>query len=102
MLYAITLTYISSGEKIRNHLDAHKDWLVKNIKSTNVIFAGPLTDESGGFILAYAENLIEVQKMMDEDPFVIYRLVTVEIIETDPAICSANFSGYWTGNAKAI
>ncbi|WP_122335840.1 YciI family protein [Pseudomonas coronafaciens] len=102
MLYAITLTYIDSAEKIRDHLDAHKDWLVKNIKSTHVIFAGPLTDESGGFILAYAENLKEIQKMMGEDPFVIYHLVNLDIIEANPAICSADFSRHWTGNAKAI
>ncbi|MBP0941025.1 YciI family protein [Pseudomonas alliivorans] len=102
MLYAITLTYIKSAEEIRNHLGAHKDWLVKNITSTHVIFAGPLTDESGGFILAYAEDLKEIQKMMGEDPFVINRLVNMEIIETDPAICSADFFGYWAGNAKAV
>ena len=102
MLYAITLTYISSAEQIREHLEAHKGWLVKYIKSANILFAGPLTDESGGFILAHAEQLLDIQKIVAEDPFVALRLVTLEIVESDPAIRSSDFAAHWARDAKPV
>ncbi|TFF14194.1 hypothetical protein EXW72_05805 [Pseudomonas sp. BCA14] len=102
MLYAITLTYSRPPEQIREHLDAHKDWLVKHIKSANVLFAGPLTDESGGFILAHAQQLADIQEMMAQDPFVAHRLVTLDIVESDPAIRSADFPAHWAVGAKSV
>lgn len=102
MLYAIILSYISPAEKIREHLEAHKGWLVKYIKAGHVLFAGPLSDESGGFILAHADQLSDAEKIMAEDPFVEHGLVKLDIVEADPAIRSADFAQRWAGNAKSI
>jgi len=102
MLYAIKLTYISSTEQIREHLDAHKGWLIKYIGSANVLFAGPLMDKSGGFILAHAHQLSDIQKIMAEDPFVAHRLVSLDIIECDPAIRSTDFAARWAENAQSV
>jgi hypothetical protein len=51
MMHAITLTYLRSEEEISAHLEAHKQWLMRGIKEGKILFAGPVDNHAGGFIL---------------------------------------------------
>lgn len=51
MLYAVTLTYLTQPDAISAHLDAHKQWLVRGFKEGKILFAGPLSNHAGGYIL---------------------------------------------------
>ncbi|UOK40480.1 hypothetical protein MJP36_11715 [Pseudomonas palleroniana] len=102
MLFAIKLTYLRPVEEIQAHLEAHKAWLVKYIQSGIILFAGPLTDESGGFILAYGERHSDIQQIVAEDPFDVYRLATFDILGCDPAVRTSDFAAHWASGAKSI
>lgn len=102
MLFAIKLDYIRPVDEIKVHLEAHKAWLINHIQSGTVLFAGPLADGNGGFILAYAEQLADIQKMVAEDPFDVHKLATFDILGCEPAIRTADFAARWSGGAKSI
>lgn len=102
MLHAVTLTYLSQEEDIAIHLDAHKKWLIRGFNEGKVIFAGPLTDGTGGYILFYSDNEDSVHHFLKDDPFVEYSLVGVSLISIEPALSSKGFAEKWAEKAKII
>lgn len=101
MLFAIKLSYLRPVEEMNAHLEAHKAWLFKYVQAGNVLFAGPLTQEKGGLIVAYAEHESDIQHIIAEDPFSIHRLATYDILGCDPAIRTADFAERWASGAKS-
>lgn len=102
MLYAITLNYASGPDILSAYVDAHKQWLGEMIKNGHVIFAGPLQNKPGGFILATTSDSQSLEHEIERDPFVKFGLVSVDIAVIEPAICSAHFLRDWAGEAKAL
>jgi uncharacterized protein YciI len=102
MLYAITLNYGSEPDIPGAYVDAHKLWLGEMIKKGHVIFAGPLQNKPGGFILATATDSQSLENEIERDPFVKFGLVSVDIAVIEPAICSMHFLREWAGEAKAL
>ncbi|KWO42452.1 hypothetical protein WT97_02150 [Burkholderia sp. MSMB1459WGS] len=102
MLFAIKLGYVRPVEEVQAHLDAHKGWLVRYVQAGNILFAGPLQQESGGFVLAYADHLRDIEKMIAEDPFHIHGLATFDIRCCEAGIRAADFPEKWATAAKVI
>lgn len=102
MLFSITLSYIRPVEDVKEHLDAHKEWLVRYIKAGTIIVAGPLRQGNGGFILAHAEELSDIETMIADDPFDRHRLASFDIQACNPAIRAAGFPESWAAGAKAL
>lgn len=102
MLHAVTLTYVSHEEDIARHLDAHKQWLIRGFKEEKIIFAGPLSNGSGGYILFHSENSDSVDYFLKDDPFVEHHLVSVSLISIEPALSSKDFPEKWSGNSKSV
>ena len=65
MLYLVTLSYIRPIDEVNKHLDTHRDWLVANTRSGQILFAGPLEDRTGGFLLARADSRDELNRLLD-------------------------------------
>lgn len=102
MLHAVTLTYVSHEKDIARHLDVHKQWLIRGFKEEKIIFAGPLSNGSGGYILFHSENSDSVHHFLKDDPFVEHHLVSVSLISIEPALSSKDFSEKWSENSKFI
>jgi len=102
MLHAVTLTYVSHEKDIARHLDAHKQWLIRGFKEEKIIFAGPLSNGSGGYILFHSENSDSVDHFLKDDPFVEHHLVSVSLINIEPALSSKDFPEKWSENSKFI
>ncbi|ABK10035.1 MULTISPECIES: YciI family protein [Burkholderia] len=102
MLFAIKLDYVRPFEEIQAHLDAHKAWLIKYAQAGNILAAGPLHGESGGFVLAYAGQPRDIETMIAEDPFHIHGLAKFDVVCCEPAICVAGFPTHWAAGARTI
>lgn len=101
MLFAITVTYTRPPETIGAHLDMHKAWLLEHARAGNILVAGPLQHDSGGFILAHGEGLDDIRKMLAGDPFDIHRLVTFDIRSFEAALRADNFPATWAAGARS-
>ncbi|PWC86603.1 hypothetical protein TSH100_12630 [Azospirillum sp. TSH100] len=102
MLFSITVSYSRPPEEVKEHLDGHKDWLVRHIKSGTIIVAGPLLNGDGGFILAHAEDRAAIETMIADDPFDRHRVAAFDIQTCNPAIRAAGFSEHWAAGAKSV
>ncbi|MGM3172912.1 YciI family protein [Dickeya lacustris] len=102
MIYAITLHDRVTKNEREAYLDYHKKWLAGYIQSGQILFAGPLDNDSGGFILARFEHDAAVTAALAQDPFVSNALVSVTLQAVTPAICSDLFPISWRSSAKVI
>jgi uncharacterized protein YciI len=102
MLYAVTLRWITSPERLEPWREGHKTWLVEGLQQGMVIVAGPLSDNSGGFILMQAQDEKQIEAYLQRDPFIINALVSVERVAVEPGLRSLDFPAQWAAAAKAV
>ena len=102
MLYAVTLKYLAHPDAISAHLDAHKQWLVRGVKEGKILFAGPLSNYAGGYILFQGDNISEIQHCLQDDPFIIHNIAGAKIMGIEPALCVEGFPAKWAEKARFI
>ena len=102
MLHAVTLPYRVSEENIALYLEAHKAWLVRGFNEKRVVFAGPIVDGSGGYILFHDDSASAIEAFLKEDPFVIHQLVNVDRVSVEPALGAVDFPDKWAGKARRV
>lgn len=102
MLHAITLYYLCPEETLSTQLDAHKKWLINGFSAGRIIFAGPLSRGTGGFIMFNSEDVDSIYKWLEEDPFVIHKMVSVNVLTILPALRASAFPPQWAEGAKAF
>jgi uncharacterized protein YciI len=102
MLFFVTLTYARPIDEVNARFEAHRDWLVTNTRDGRIIVAGPLDTRAGGLIVADCSDRADLDQLLAEDPFVIERLVTVDVLGTAPGLRHEDFPVRWAPDAKAI
>ena len=63
------------------YLPLHTKHIASGIEAGMVLFAGPKTQEGGGYFVARAESLEELESFTARDPFTTYGLAHFEIKE---------------------
>jgi uncharacterized protein YciI len=102
MLHAVTLYYLCPEETLSTQLDGHKQWLINGFNAGTIIFAGPLGSGTGGYILFNSEDVDSVTNWLEEDPFVIHKMVSVNVLTILPALRATAFPAQWAEHAKAF
>jgi uncharacterized protein YciI len=102
MLFIVTLANVRPIEEVDKQLDAHRAWLAANTRDGRIAVAGPLESRTGGLIVASCADRAELDEMMARDPFVVERLVTVNVAGVVPAIRHADFPARWATDAKTV
>lgn len=102
MLHAVTLYYLCPEETLSAHRDAHKQWLIKGINAGIIIFAGPLRSGTGGYILFHSEDVKNIHRYLAEDPFVIHKMASVNVLTVLPALRANAFPALWAENAASV
>jgi uncharacterized protein YciI len=100
MLFIVTLTNARPIEEAQ--LDAHRAWLAANTRNGRIAVAGPLESRTGGLIIAHCADRTELDEMMARDPFVVEKLVEVNVAGVMPAIRHADFPARWATDAKTV
>lgn len=80
-MFVVDLNYIVPLEKIDANMGDHMKFLRKYYKLNAFIASGRKVPRTGGIILALAKSKDEVEKIINEDPFVINKLAEYSITE---------------------
>lgn len=80
-MFIIDLHYIVPLEKLDTHMNAHVRFLKKYYDRNIFLTSGRKVPRTGGIILALASSKEEVEKIMQEDPFITNKLAEFKIIE---------------------
>lgn len=102
MIYIVTLSYVRPLDEVNAQLDGHRDWLIQHAKAGRILVTGPLEPRTGGLLLVRCADRAALDRMMNEDPFVVHRLVEVEVKAFTPMLRAAAFPAEWAEEAKAI
>lgn len=102
MLFVVTLNNRSDAEQIQQQQADHRNWLVANTRAGRIVVAGPLESRTGGLIVAQCAERSELNRMMDEDPFVIHGLVELQVQCVEVALRNEGFPARWADEAKAV
>ena len=84
-MFIVLLKLSSNKSKASQFMDGHKTWLKHGFDDGVFLLAGSLEPSLGGGILVHHTSLPELQKRVEEDPFVAEKVVSAEILELDPA-----------------
>jgi uncharacterized protein YciI len=90
-MFIVSLTYISSLEEVDKILPQHVEYLKNQYEKRNFIASGRKIPRTGGIILSKMNNIKELEKVINQDPFKINNLAKYEIQEFIPSMTSNEF-----------
>lgn len=80
-MFIINLNYIVPLEELDKQMEAHIKYLKKYYAADVFIMSGRKVPRTGGIIIAQADSVEIVEKIIAEDPFHQHRLAEFEITE---------------------
>ena len=80
-MFVIELIYTSDLAEIDAHMAAHVRFLKKYYAAGNFLVSGRKVPRDGGIILAVGKSRADIERIAGEDPFVVYGLASVRIVE---------------------
>jgi uncharacterized protein YciI len=84
-VFIVLLNISSSKEQAAIHMAEHKAWLQNGFDEGVFLASGNLSGQPGGGILIHGLSEDQLQQRLNQDPFVIHGIVTVQIIEITPS-----------------
>lgn len=88
-LFVVLLKFAANQSQARQFMDGHKQWVKRGFDDGVFLLAGSLEPDLGGGLLAHNTSLPDLQRRVNEDPFVAEQVVSAEIIELSPAKADA-------------
>jgi uncharacterized protein YciI len=83
-MFIIFLKFSNNQSQAGQFMNGHKAWIKKGFDDGVFLLAGSLEPDLGGGILASNTSFPDLQRRVDDDPFVTEDVVRVEIYELDP------------------
>ena len=83
-MHIVLLKFSANKSKAGQFMESHKAWVKRGFDDGVFLLAGSLEPGLGGGILAHNTLLADLQRRVDDDPFVAEGAVNVEIFELDP------------------
>ncbi|WP_429237056.1 YciI family protein [Aeromonas salmonicida] len=91
-MFVVSLTYIVDVEDVEKHLAAHVEYLDKQYAAGHFLASGRKVPRIGGIILACVKNRAILDELLAEDPFMLNRVASYDIIEFVPTKTSSELS----------
>jgi uncharacterized protein YciI len=80
-MFIINLDYIVPLEELDLQMVAHVKYLKKYYRKNVFVASGRKVPRTGGIILALADSIAEIEKIILEDPFYIHHLADFTVTE---------------------
>ena len=84
-MFIILLKFSDNKGQASEFVDGHNAWLKRGFDDGVFLVAGSLQEGIGGGIVAHHATLDELQNRVNEDPFVVEKVVKPVIHEITPA-----------------
>jgi uncharacterized protein YciI len=91
-MYALISRYKRPLSEVDKHIEAHRAWLRENYAAGTFLISGRQRSGVGGFILAAAMERVQLDAILEDDPFRQNDLADYEIIEVGPTMADERLS----------
>ena len=83
-MFVVLLKFADNRSQASQFMDSHNAWLQRGFDDGVFVLAGSLQPGRGGAIVAQGTELADLQRRVEEDPFVRRGVVAAEILEIAP------------------
>ncbi len=84
-MFTIFLTFSNNKGRAGEFMAAHNDWIKRGFDDGVFLLVGSLQPNRGGALLAHNTSLADLERRVEQDPFVAEGVVNAEISEISPA-----------------
>ena len=85
-VFVLTSKYLQPAEEVAKFSSQHQAWLNPFFPSGRILVAGKLNPPTGGFIVARAESLEEIQTWINHDPYAVNKVAHYDVVELSPSV----------------
>lgn len=91
-MFVVLLRFSGNKAAAGQHMAGHQKWIKRGLDDGIFLLVGSIQPGLGGAVLAHNTSREELQKRVDEDPFVTQDVVTAEVIEIAPGMADERLS----------
>lgn len=84
-MFIVLLKFAVNKGQAGQFMEGHNAWIKRGFDDGVFLLVGGLQPNRGGGIVAHNTSLADLQKRVNEDPFVAQNVVSAEILEIKPA-----------------
>jgi len=84
-MFIVCLKFSDNKGQAGQFMDGHNEWIKRGFDDGVFLLAGSLQPNLGGGIMAHNTSLPDLQRRVNNDPFVVENVVSAEIIEITPS-----------------
>lgn len=84
-MYIVLLRFTGDPGRVGELVNGHNDWLDRGFADGVFLTTGSLQPRLGGAVLAHGTSREALERRVAQDPFVVEKLVSAEILEFAPA-----------------
>lgn len=85
-MFIVLLKFSDNSDQADNYMEGHKRWVRQGFEEGIFLLAGSLQPGLGGGIIAHNVSLSQLQRIVNEDPFVSANVVSAQILEITPSL----------------
>lgn len=74
-IFMVNYQYVGDEDQMAAIRPTHREWLSSLLNSGQLLASGPLVDLPGALLIFKAGSLIELSRLLDQDPFDIAGLI---------------------------
>ena len=80
-MFIVLLKFSSNKGQASQFMEGHKEWINRGFDDGVFLLVGSLQPNLGGGIVAHNTSLSDLQRRVNDDPFVSENVVSAEILE---------------------
>lgn len=84
-MFIVLLKFAANKARASEFMEGHKAWIDRGFEDGVFLLAGSLRPGLGGAVVAHNTSLPDLQRRVDNDPFVMERIVDAEILDIAPS-----------------
>lgn len=84
-MFVVLLKFSDNKVQAKQFMEGHKEWINRGFEDGVFLLVGSLQPDSGGAVLAHNTSLSDLQRRVNNDPFVAENIVAAEILEIAPS-----------------
>ncbi|MFC1747851.1 YciI family protein [Pseudomonadota bacterium] len=84
-MFIVLLKFSKNKSQASQFMEGHNAWIKRGFDEGVFLVVGALQPALGGGVVAHNTSLSDLQRRVNEDPFVVEEVVSPEIIEITPS-----------------
>jgi uncharacterized protein YciI len=92
-MFLINMTFVKELSEVDLFTDSHREYMAKQYETGNMLFGGRKVPREGGIIVSKHNTLDDLMQVMENDPFIINKVATFDILEFEPVMRAEQLKG---------